>query len=570
MAVDLKIETPDETMLDDGYLFGADSQSAVKPSVYPIASVAEALPFTQDATDAIAMPLIGKFYNMVAPRDWGNIADGDPAGVTSFKKFIDALNEFGGKGILERGEYVANGGDIDLTRMGTSIEGQGAGNIANRFPATPADTTVKITGIGAGIRKRVQNIVTRNFRLTSDTARAALSFDINSPGIRVEPPDEANARADRAFMDRVRIDNHPGDGVLGVGPTTYLTTIDVDIYDCKGFGYRGDAGNFTGLTRTNQHYIGLWSLKNTRVGFCGGHALALSNHLSDFQNQMAVRCTVDNLDSFGNGANTAIMYTSPDGNFYDWWIFGEEFEARVSAMSGAAGLSLVRETLGGVCIGGRDNKLDNLRYIYTKQPVLITHNTTQPTTGTDIHKMRIVNEFLTHAAAVRIMSSATKGTRVTYDRVEYFTDIVTRRISGVATDVRTIFQANPDRTGGATGSGGATLADDTVLVIPIKGIQGTSTTITTGLILDIAGTSATSGTGKFHIRLHPDTPLATKIHGADSTIAHDGAGPLADGDGEDAKFSVSCDPTNIYISNRLGGSVSFSYQVSATAPGVCI
>jgi hypothetical protein len=41
--IDLKTETPDTTLPTDGFLFGADSQSAASPSVYPVQSLATTL-----------------------------------------------------------------------------------------------------------------------------------------------------------------------------------------------------------------------------------------------------------------------------------------------------------------------------------------------------------------------------------------------------------------------------------------------------------------------------------------------------------------------------------------------
>lgn len=43
MAVDLKTLTPDTTLPQTGFLFGADSQSAANPSVYPVANVKDAI-----------------------------------------------------------------------------------------------------------------------------------------------------------------------------------------------------------------------------------------------------------------------------------------------------------------------------------------------------------------------------------------------------------------------------------------------------------------------------------------------------------------------------------------------
>lgn len=43
MAVNLKTATPDTTIPSDGFLFGADSQSASSPSVYPLSALAQTL-----------------------------------------------------------------------------------------------------------------------------------------------------------------------------------------------------------------------------------------------------------------------------------------------------------------------------------------------------------------------------------------------------------------------------------------------------------------------------------------------------------------------------------------------
>jgi hypothetical protein len=49
MELNLKTEPPDETLPADGYLFGADSQTATRPSVYPINSVVDRIAAQLDA-----------------------------------------------------------------------------------------------------------------------------------------------------------------------------------------------------------------------------------------------------------------------------------------------------------------------------------------------------------------------------------------------------------------------------------------------------------------------------------------------------------------------------------------
>jgi hypothetical protein len=461
--------------------------------------------------------------------------------------------------ILDRTNILCDAGVLNITSDGVAIYGYGAGNVASLFPADTPPTTLTIKGVGVAIRVNALDVDIKGFRLTSNAARAALTYDISSAGIRIEPDDVANARADRCTIEHVRIDKQAGDGVLLVGNALYFNAKSVDIYECKGNGFRLNAGTKAGLIRANPHYVGLSTLESCRVGYCGGHTVVASDAGVTTQNGMAVRLAIIDMDSFGNGINTSIMEPSADGNFYGFWIFGENCIVERSAPSGWVGIPLTPELIGGVWIAGRDNTLRNNRFIQCIQPIYYGHVSAQPSTGLTVDMFRIVNATLTHTDCIAVQSADSKGLRVTYDRVESFVNVATRRISTSFVDSDIIYQGQRHNLSGITGTGDfITVTDDSVYIIPIDGM---SAAVGCQGLLTLTPSSITVGGGIFHIRLAATSPLATKWGGETNTV---GAGGVLNGTtGVDGQITVSCDNTNIYIENRRGFTIFFTYQISS-------
>jgi hypothetical protein len=503
-----------------------------------------------------------RLYTGAVNVKWfGAAGDGVTDDTAAFAALVTYLNANGGECDLGSGNYLVDAGTIDLTRAGTIMRGRGKGNAANLTPSTAAPTTITLKGTGAGLRAREQSIKFLDFRLTSDATREALSFDITQPGLRIEPADTPTARADRCAAHDLRIDKQPGDGVLLVGSALYFDPRGIDVYECKGFGFRLDPGSYTGITRTNTHYPGLSGIKGCRVGYCGGHALAASNPSVTTQSEMAIRLSIEGLDSFGNGQNTAIMYPSADGNFYDFWVFGENCKIENSAPCGRVGVSLTPELIGGIWIAGRDNELNNNRYIDTKQPIYWGYVAAQPSTGLKVDLMRIVNATLTHTNAIAVESASATGLRVHYDRVESFTNVATRRVGSSFVDSEIHYRGTPHHISAITNTGAVvTLGDDTVYTIPISGM---SAALNAHGVLAITGSAVSSGGGIFHLRMASSSPIATKWAGETNTIAYASGGALAGTTGTDTTLNVSCDNTNIYIENRRGFSITFTYQIMA-------
>ncbi len=494
-------------------------------------------------------------------KDYGAVGDGTTDDTAAFTLAVAAVNTAGGKLILPPGQYVVAAGTIDLTYDGISVVGSGKGNAANLTPSDAAPTSLVITGTGPGIRVQGQSITLSSFRITSNTSRAALTFDLQSPGIHVEAPDTSSAdRADRCVVHDVRIDKQPGDGYLSVGPAIYADLARIDVYECKGFGFRFDPGSLTGLTRTYPSYPGLSTIASCRVGYCGGHTIAASNNGVTTQAQMAVRLMIWDMDSFGNGQNTAIMYPASDGNYYDFWMFGENCLIEQSAPCGRVGVSLTPELLGGIWIAGRDNRIVNCRFIDTIQPIYWGYKAAQPSTGLSVEMFRLVNATLTHDHVIVYESQLAKGLRVSYDRNDNLTNVATTYLGGTATSQLVQYQGTYRHLSSLFTTG-------TEITIPDDGVaeftfDGQSTTLTYG-VLTIAGSGVTAGGGIFHIRMATSNPLATKWAGETDTVAHGTGVALTGTTGTDNKLTVSCDATKLYIENRRGASINLCIHIAA-------
>ena len=508
-------------------------------------------------TDAVPRTVQSKLRERVSVLDFGAVVDEDSTTAFAVANFY--INEFGGD-LHVPGRFLVAAGTIDITHTGAGIIGDGQGNVANLTPSDSAPSEIVITGTGAGIRIRGQSARLENFRLTSDTTRAALAFDLQSPGVRVEAADTLTARADRCHMRGVRIDKQPGDAYLSVGPAIYASLTDLDIYECKGFGFRFDPGSLTGLTRTNKSYPGLSTVASCRVGYCGGHTIAASNDGVTTQAQMAVRLIVWDMDSFGNGQNTSIMYPAGDGNFYDFWIFGEQCLIEQSAPCGRVGVSLTPEMMGGIWIAGRDNRIVNCRFIDTNQPIYWGYKSAQPSTGLEVQMFRLVNATLTHDDVIKYESPLAKGLRVQYDRRDNMVNVATTYFGGEPMSQIVEYQGTHRHLSSIFTTGtNITIADDDVAVFSF---DGQSTTLTYG-VLTLAGSGVTAGGGIFHIRMATSAPLATKWAGEADTVAHGTGVALTGTTGADNKITVSCDATSLYIENRRGAEIALCIHLAA-------
>lgn len=473
--------------------------------------------------------------------------------------------------------YLVDGGTISLTYPGIGLYGQGEGNNSNLANSGTFDgsapTELVIAGAtGAGVTLTDQAQYVRNLRITADSTRAAASFDIDAPGVRIEPPDTSNAmRADRCAVQDVRIDQQPGDGVLMVGPVTESYVDRFAVYRCGGYGVRADAGILNDatkgvLTRTYPHYPGLLDIQHGKVGFCGGGTLALSCEAADAQAEMAIRCTVFDIDSFGNGINRAIMYDAPDTVHYDFWIFGENCEVNKSAPCGRSGFSLAEEELGGIYIAGRQNRLINNRFIDCLQPIYWGHVSAQPSQGLYVQGVRTVNLTRVNTFLILQESDASTGLTAIVDEVDtayaHYRDVADLRSTSAGLNDSYVRVGNRVYGQRSVGSSADILRIEDDQAYKVE-LEGASVSVVVSGIIDIASTTYSSGTGRFHFRVGSGAPAITRIDGHTDTEAHGSAVALTGTTGTDGKFTVSCDATSIYLENRTGFIVTTNIHLSA-------
>lgn len=119
-AVDLKAATPDSSVPSSALIFGADSQSADAPSVYPLADLANALPFTQSGEGVVARTVQDKLRDFVSVLDFGAIGDGVTDDAAAFQ---EALNS--GKAVRVPPGAYGIGSPLVLPRGGASLIGDG-------------------------------------------------------------------------------------------------------------------------------------------------------------------------------------------------------------------------------------------------------------------------------------------------------------------------------------------------------------------------------------------------------------------------------------------------------------
>jgi hypothetical protein len=507
----------------------------------------------------------GSPAGVVTPEHFGAVGDGVADDTAAFVAMIAHMNARRISARLSTARYRVQAGQLVLTAPGLEILGEGKGNVANTTPTTLAPSEIILTGSGAGFRLQNQNQTLAGFRLTSDSARAAAAFDIASPGVRVEALDTQFARADRCRVN-LRIDSQPGDGVLVVGEAVYFDPSGTDVYLCKGFGLRGDPGIHPDLNRTWRKYPGLYNIDGFRVGFCGGHAVALSHPSVVTQANMAIRCRINNLDTFGNCGNTDICYPSGDGTPYTVWIFGENCSITNSAPDGRTGQSMTPETAGGVYIAGRHNELINNRFINTKQPVRWGDVAAQPSTGLEVRGVRTTQTSLAPDLVARA-SLTSPGLVIVLDEFNQISRPVNFFGTGGLSNAHSVLWGQR-RIGDLSVN-----ASWNQVNIPSNGvarlrINNASAGVVFGFILSIASTAYANGCGRFHIRVGSGSPAVTKIDGHANTVA--GSGAMDGTTGEAGRITVSTDDTSIYIENRQGGTRSITLGIDAANPSIFI
>jgi len=112
--IDLKTETPDTTLPTDGFLFGADSQSAASPSVYPVANAITTFVGNLQSSDLLAW----NSDTFLARRAAANLQLGAADAAAPVAQTLSVQSVVAG---------TSNTAGADLTIAGSQGTGTGAG-----------------------------------------------------------------------------------------------------------------------------------------------------------------------------------------------------------------------------------------------------------------------------------------------------------------------------------------------------------------------------------------------------------------------------------------------------------
>jgi hypothetical protein len=125
--IDLKTETPDTTLPTDGFLFGADSQSAASPSVYPVANAITTFAGNLQSSDLLAW----NSDTILARRAAANLALGAADAAAPVAQTLSVQSVAAG---------TSNTAGANFTIAGSQGTGTGAGG-SIVFQVAPAGTT---------------------------------------------------------------------------------------------------------------------------------------------------------------------------------------------------------------------------------------------------------------------------------------------------------------------------------------------------------------------------------------------------------------------------------------------
>jgi hypothetical protein len=303
--------------------------------------------------------------------DFGAIGDGVADDTTAIQAAINAAdaNNRGAKVILPDGIYLTSA-QLNVTGLGTTLEGEGSGDKAAPFGIGPMGPTTILAShtSGAGIRIWERNCTVRGIQVNSTDERKSAPLSVNNAGIRVEPEDYANARVDGTLIEDVYCIGHPGDGILfSGGEMVGSAIVRSGATACKAHGIVIDGGDRTG--RADKSRPGIMEILHCRASRCNGNALVIGSPAVDASAlaSLPYRVHIQNFECFRLGDVGGPRYGAQCV-----WVFGENIVFDACAFGGTD-LNGVNGHLSGIYAAGRDIRLNSCRYIQTNRGVSIGH-----------------------------------------------------------------------------------------------------------------------------------------------------------------------------------------------------
>lgn len=318
-----------------------------------------------------ARTLANRFADFVNVLDFGAVGDWNSTtgtdNFTAFQNAIAALSTRGGTVYIPSGRYLCNG-TLQLTD-GIRIVGDGSINNNGSTQIVFGNT------LGPCIRILESHCELNGFNIAATSARrtyvngritganyASLGLTRNDQnyGIWIEPNDVTTGNTQFAQIQNVWIHNQPNDALV-IASRSYIHSIkQIGISQNIGHGIVISDGTYTGRTSGTNIPIGI-NVVDSAITSATGHGI-----LSGTPNEDAppARIIIENVDCYGTGTNTSIMYPDSNGQYYTHFFYADQSVIKNSAING-------RDVIGTVLCGGRQLELDNNRYLKSIQPIRV-------------------------------------------------------------------------------------------------------------------------------------------------------------------------------------------------------
>lgn len=506
-----------------------------------------------------------EYTGWIYPEWFGASGSGgdDYAGIQAAIDYAESIG--GGVIKLSAKDYTVSN-VLLIDSPGVSLIGEGfqVGYTPNDWlgvSATKGSTKIIADhNLGAAVRIKTNDTTLEEMTITSTSARMAGSAGTAKEpcaGVFIAGPDLAGGLGfcQRNKMRNVCVSYHPNHGVLGSGDCAYTQLEMVHVNFCKGHGFVFDRRILT--NRVNSIELGLINMWYCRSHDNEGHMLAIG-HPDDI-NLPAYRVRVVSLEGFRNGSVPAKLYAP-----YSIFAFGENIHFENCAPGGLDATGA--PAIGGIWIGGRENKLINNRYILVTQPVyvgvgnLFNAGTTGglSTRGIEIDGM-VLSGSTPFSNAVEVHNKA-QGVKVKLyadqrDTSVTYTNPVSKNAVGYwSEDLDNIEVDSNFIAKNFSSSQVITLDDDTVAELTFSG--------PTSGIISIASQVSQSNASIVSFRVGSSAGCVLMATAGETSV---GSGPLTNGtsDGVDTDINVYAHTDNkLYIKNRRGGQITLRFTIN--------
>lgn len=211
MAVDLKSATPDTTIPSDGFLFGADSQSASAPSVYPLSAIWQKLcgsPAVSDAANTLGLRNGTSAQRINLASSWTDASNLSRA-------FIDAGQTIANT-LFFGSEHLGTGGNA-LTKFQLNLDGVTKLNYDVTLPGGWYTPTAFMAGglvIGAGF----YGLPAASVALSTNDGSSSLTLATGSATFN-QPASAPTLRTSTAYT----VATLPNAATVGAGTRAFVT-----------------------------------------------------------------------------------------------------------------------------------------------------------------------------------------------------------------------------------------------------------------------------------------------------------------------------------------------------------